>query len=87
MCVGRCWAPLAYAARHADETYLPEVPTAQVSANGWWVQTEFNRRVEWHRGNAPGLVSQIARYPKERLFTGGAIRNEGGVAPWMRAKR
>jgi CubicO group peptidase (beta-lactamase class C family) len=37
---------------------------------GWWVQTKFNRRVEWHGGNAPGLVSQITRYPKERLFIG-----------------
>jgi CubicO group peptidase (beta-lactamase class C family) len=35
---------------------------------GWWIQTKFNRRVEWHGGNAPGLVSQITRYPKERLF-------------------
>jgi len=35
---------------------------------GWWVQTKFNRRVEWHAGNAPGLVSQITRYPEERLF-------------------
>lgn len=35
---------------------------------GWWIQTKFNRRVEWHGGNAPGLVSQIARYPTEHLF-------------------
>jgi CubicO group peptidase (beta-lactamase class C family) len=35
---------------------------------GWWIQTKFNRRVEWHGGNAPGLVSQVTRYPKERLF-------------------
>jgi CubicO group peptidase (beta-lactamase class C family) len=35
---------------------------------GWWIQTKFNRRVEWHGGNAPGLVSQITRYPEERLF-------------------
>jgi CubicO group peptidase (beta-lactamase class C family) len=35
---------------------------------GWWIQTKFNRRVEWHGGNAAGLVSQITRYPKERLF-------------------
>jgi CubicO group peptidase (beta-lactamase class C family) len=35
---------------------------------GWWIQTKFNRRVEWHGGNAPGLVSQITRYPKDQLF-------------------
>jgi CubicO group peptidase (beta-lactamase class C family) len=35
---------------------------------GWWIQTKFNRPVEWHGGNAPGLVSQITRYPKERLY-------------------
>jgi CubicO group peptidase (beta-lactamase class C family) len=35
---------------------------------GWWVQTRLNRRVEWHGGNAPGLVAQITRYPKEHLF-------------------
>jgi CubicO group peptidase (beta-lactamase class C family) len=35
---------------------------------GWWVQTKFDRRVEWHGGNAPGLVAQITRYPEERLF-------------------
>ena len=35
---------------------------------GWWIQSRFNRRVEWHGGNAPGLVSQITRYPKEHLF-------------------
>jgi CubicO group peptidase (beta-lactamase class C family) len=35
---------------------------------GWWIQTKSNRRVEWHGGNAPGLVSQITRYPKEQLF-------------------
>jgi CubicO group peptidase (beta-lactamase class C family) len=35
---------------------------------GWWIQTKFNRRVEWHGGNAPGLVSQITRYPEEHLF-------------------
>jgi CubicO group peptidase (beta-lactamase class C family) len=35
---------------------------------GWWIQTRFNRRVEWHGGNAPGLVSQITRYPTDHLF-------------------
>lgn len=35
---------------------------------GWWVQTKFNRRVEWHGGDAPGVVSQITRYPKDQLF-------------------
>jgi len=35
---------------------------------GWWVQTKFNQLVEWHGGNAPGLVSQISRYPKQQLF-------------------
>jgi CubicO group peptidase (beta-lactamase class C family) len=35
---------------------------------GWWIQTKFNRPVEWHGGNAPGLVSQITRYPEDRLF-------------------
>ena len=35
---------------------------------GWWIQAKFNRRVEWHGGNSPGLVSQITRYPKEQLF-------------------
>jgi hypothetical protein len=35
---------------------------------GWWIQTKFNRPVEWHGGNAPGLVSQITRYPTEHLF-------------------
>ena len=28
---------------------------------GWWIQTKFKRNVEWHGGNAPGLVSQITR--------------------------
>jgi hypothetical protein len=35
---------------------------------GWWIPTKFNRPVEWHGGNAPGLVSQITRYPKEHLY-------------------
>lgn len=35
---------------------------------GWWIHTKFNRRVEWHGGNAAGLVAQITRFPNERLF-------------------
>jgi D-alanyl-D-alanine carboxypeptidase len=28
----------------------------------------FGRQVQWHRGNIPGYVGMIARYPDERLF-------------------
>jgi CubicO group peptidase (beta-lactamase class C family) len=37
-------------------------------AYGWWVQTKFQRRAQWHRGNVSGFVAIIARYPDERLF-------------------
>lgn len=35
---------------------------------GWWLHTKFKRRMEWHGGNVSGFVSQITRYPEERLF-------------------
>jgi hypothetical protein len=37
-------------------------------AYGWWVEAVFGRQVQWHRGNIPGFVCVIARYPDERLF-------------------
>jgi hypothetical protein len=37
-------------------------------AYGWWVQTKFQRKAEWHRGNVSGFVAMIARYPDEHLF-------------------
>lgn len=35
---------------------------------GWWIHGRFDRRVVWHGGNAPGLVSQVTRYPDEQLL-------------------
>ena len=35
---------------------------------GWWVQTKFDRKVQWHGGNVSGFASQITRYPDEHLF-------------------
>jgi RimJ/RimL family protein N-acetyltransferase len=46
---------------------------------GWWIQTKLNRRVEWHGGNAPGLVSQVTRYPKEHLFIAVLSNVWGGI--------
>lgn len=43
-------------------------PVRNEYAYGWWVQTRFNHKVEWHGGNVSGFVSQIARYPGEKLF-------------------
>jgi CubicO group peptidase (beta-lactamase class C family) len=43
-------------------------PVLSNYACGWWVQTQFGRKVEWHRGNIAGFVAIIARYPKEDLF-------------------
>jgi CubicO group peptidase (beta-lactamase class C family) len=43
-------------------------PVQNDYAYGWWTQTVFDRRVQWHRGNIPGFVAIIARYPDERLF-------------------
>ena len=37
-------------------------------AYGWWIQTKFKRRVEWHRGTVSGFMAMIARYPDEGLF-------------------
>jgi CubicO group peptidase (beta-lactamase class C family) len=38
-------------------------------AYGWWVPpSQFNRKVQWHRGNIAGFVAIIARYPEEELF-------------------
>lgn len=37
-------------------------------AFGWWVQTKFKRKVQWHRGTVSGFMAMIARYPDERLF-------------------
>ncbi|MCM3904832.1 MAG: serine hydrolase [Pyrinomonadaceae bacterium] len=37
-------------------------------AYGWWVQTKFKRKVEWHRGTVSGFMAMIARYPEEKLF-------------------
>jgi CubicO group peptidase (beta-lactamase class C family) len=36
-------------------------------AYGWWVQTKFKRKAQWHRGNVSGFVAMLARYPEERL--------------------
>jgi CubicO group peptidase (beta-lactamase class C family) len=37
-------------------------------AYGWWVQTKFKRKTQWHRGTVSGFMAMIARYPDERLF-------------------
>jgi CubicO group peptidase (beta-lactamase class C family) len=38
-------------------------------AYGWWVPPgQFNRKVQWHRGNISGFVAIITRYPAEDLF-------------------
>jgi CubicO group peptidase (beta-lactamase class C family) len=38
-------------------------------AYGWWVPpAQFNRKVQWHRGNIAGFVAIVARYPDEELF-------------------
>lgn len=36
-------------------------------AYGWFIGRTFGRETQWHRGNIPGFVSIIVRYPKERL--------------------
>jgi len=36
-------------------------------AYGWWIQTKFKRKVEWHRGTVAGFMAMIARYPDEGL--------------------
>jgi CubicO group peptidase (beta-lactamase class C family) len=43
-------------------------PVRNEYALGWWVQTRFGRRVQWHRGNVQGFVSILVRYPDEQLF-------------------
>ena len=43
-------------------------PVKNEYSYGWWVQTRFNYKVEWHGGNVSGFVSQITRYPGEQLF-------------------
>lgn len=37
-------------------------------AYGWWVQTKFTRKVQWHRGNVNGFVAIMVRYPEEGLL-------------------
>lgn len=37
-------------------------------AYGWWVQTRFKRKVQWHRGNVNGFVAIMVRYPVEGLL-------------------
>jgi CubicO group peptidase (beta-lactamase class C family) len=37
-------------------------------AYGWWIQTKFKRKAQWHRGTVSGFMAMIARYPDERLF-------------------
>lgn len=37
-------------------------------AYGWWIQTKSNHKAVWHGGNISGFVSQITRYPNEKLF-------------------
>ena len=34
---------------------------------GWFIGRTFGRDTQWHRGNIPGFVSIIVRYPQERL--------------------
>jgi len=43
-------------------------PVRNEYAYGWWVQTKYNHKAEWHGGNVSGFVSQITRYPSEKLF-------------------
>lgn len=37
-------------------------------AYGWWVQTKFKRKMQWHRGTVSGFMAMIARYPDQQLF-------------------
>jgi CubicO group peptidase (beta-lactamase class C family) len=46
-------------------------------ALGWWVQSRFGRRVQWHRGNVQGFVSIIVRYPDDELFLAVESNTEG----------
>jgi CubicO group peptidase (beta-lactamase class C family) len=48
-----------------DRMFTPE---RSDYAFGWWVQRQFDRRVQWHRGNVQGFVSIIVRYPDDSLF-------------------
>jgi CubicO group peptidase (beta-lactamase class C family) len=34
---------------------------------GWFIGRTFDRETQWHRGNIPGFVSIIVRYPHERI--------------------
>jgi CubicO group peptidase (beta-lactamase class C family) len=64
------WDRALYSNRflQADATERLFAPVRNEYAYGWWVQTKFNRKVEWHGGNVSGFVSQITRYPSEQLF-------------------
>jgi len=44
------------------------VPHLANYAYGWWVEQKFGRRVYWHRGNIPGFVAIMARYPEQGLM-------------------
>jgi len=52
----------------AASTAKAFTPVKNEYGYGWWIKNKFSRRVEWHGGNAPGLVSQITRYPAEQVF-------------------
>jgi hypothetical protein len=44
-------------------------PVRNNYACGWWVgPSQQGRTVQWHRGNIPGFVAIISRYPREQLF-------------------
>jgi len=43
-------------------------PVTGDHACGWWIQSRFGHKVQWHGGNVSGFVAHIARYPAEHLF-------------------
>lgn len=43
-------------------------PYGWTYAYGWWSERIFERQTQWHRGNIPGFVGVVVRFPSESLF-------------------
>jgi CubicO group peptidase (beta-lactamase class C family) len=52
-------------------------PARSDYAMGWWIQRQFGRPVQWHRGTVQGFQAFVLRYPSESLFVAVLANTQG----------
>ncbi len=81
------WDQSLYTGKLVSNKSLAEIfaPFKGNYGYGWYIATQFNRRVVYHSGGIEGFASHIARYPDEKLSI--IILSNLSVAPVSKTGR